>query len=91
MSELSPYEIMVVRKFAAALRQAREEEFEKLRNTLYFLELFRTGLADLVAEMRRKNAAAAAQKPLTKLRDHLCEKCRSVKIIEEFCGLSFGS
>jgi hypothetical protein len=56
---------MLVREFATALRRAREEETERMRNTLYFLKLLRAGLADLVAELRA-NAAAAAQKPLTK-------------------------
>jgi hypothetical protein len=55
---------MLVREFATALRRAREEETEHMRNTLYGLELLRDGLADLIAEMRRENAAA--QKPLTK-------------------------
>jgi hypothetical protein len=58
MSDLSSREAEVVREFAAALRQAREEETERMRNVLYGLELLRDGLADLIAEMRRENAAA---------------------------------
>jgi hypothetical protein len=50
---------MLVREFATALRRAREEETEHLRNTLYGLELLRDGMADLLAEMRRENAAAS--------------------------------
>jgi hypothetical protein len=57
---------MLVREFATALRRAREEETSRLYNTLYGLELLRDGLADLIAEMRRENAAAVAQKPLIK-------------------------
>jgi hypothetical protein len=58
MSDLSSREAEVVREFAAALRQAREEETERMRNVLYGLELLGDGLADLIAEMRRENAAA---------------------------------
>jgi hypothetical protein len=42
----------VVRAFAAALRQAREEETEQLLLALYGLELFADGLAALNAELR---------------------------------------
>jgi hypothetical protein len=38
---------MLVREFATALRRAREEETERMRNTLYSLELLRDGMADL--------------------------------------------
>jgi hypothetical protein len=42
----------VVRAFAAALRQAREEETEKLLLTLYGLEFFHDGMIALLANMR---------------------------------------
>jgi hypothetical protein len=43
----------VVRVFAAALRQVREEESELLRlTTLYRLELLRAGMAELNADIR---------------------------------------
>jgi hypothetical protein len=54
---------MLVREFATALRRARGEETERLHNSLYSLELLRDGLADLIAEMRRENAAASAHYP----------------------------
>jgi hypothetical protein len=56
---------MLAREFATALRRAREEETERMRNSLYSLELLRDGMADLVTEVREK-AAAAAQKSLIK-------------------------
>jgi hypothetical protein len=55
----------VVRVFAAALQQVREVETERLRFTLHELELFRYGMAELIAELR-ENAAADAQQPLIK-------------------------
>jgi hypothetical protein len=61
---------MLLREFATALRRAREEETEHLRehmrNTLYGYQLLRDGLAELNAElreMRRADAAAAAHYP----------------------------
>jgi hypothetical protein len=42
----------IVRAFATALAAARRAGTERLRNSLYGLELLRTGLADLVAELR---------------------------------------
>jgi hypothetical protein len=51
-------ETMLIREFATALRRAREEETERMRNVLYGLKLLRDGLADLIAEMR-ENAAAS--------------------------------
>ena len=49
-SSLTPAEAALVDEFAAALRQAREEETEKLwRNVL---ELLRDGTDALIADMR---------------------------------------
>jgi hypothetical protein len=50
LSALSPEEAEVVREFAADLRQAREEETERLLLALYKLELFADGMAALCAE-----------------------------------------
>jgi hypothetical protein len=63
MTQSDNAENMLVREFATALRRAREEETEHLRNTLYGYQLLRDGLADLIAEMRRENAAASAHYP----------------------------
>ena len=52
LSALPPDMAEIVRAFAAALRQAREEETEKLLLTLYELELLRDGVAELLAELR---------------------------------------
>ena len=49
-SSLTPAEAALVDEFAADLRQAREEETEKLRLALYKLELLRDGMAALRAE-----------------------------------------
>jgi hypothetical protein len=50
LSALSPEEAALVDEFAATLRQAREEETEKLwRNVL---ELLRDGADALIADMR---------------------------------------
>jgi hypothetical protein len=49
-SSLTPAEAALVDKFTADLQQAWEEEIEKLRLTLYKLELLRDGLAELRAE-----------------------------------------
>jgi hypothetical protein len=85
MRELSPHEMdMMVREFATALRRVREEETERLRDVVRILEMFRDGLADLIAEQRGKNAAWAAQKPLTKGRDHFCEKFVLSKSLKNF-------
>jgi hypothetical protein len=42
----------IIRAFAAALRQVREEETEKLQLGVYKLELFRDGMTALIADMR---------------------------------------
>jgi hypothetical protein len=55
---LSPKEAEIVRAFAAALRQARKLESEKLRFALYELELYCDGVDALNADMREENAAA---------------------------------
>jgi len=52
LPELSDAEREVVRAFSAALRQAREEETEKLLLVLYKLELFHDGMIALLADMR---------------------------------------
>jgi hypothetical protein len=52
LSALPPDKAEVVRAFAATLRQAREEETEKLLLTLYGLELFHDGMIALLADMR---------------------------------------
>jgi hypothetical protein len=49
---MNPADDEIVRTFRAALREARELETEKLRFTLYQLELFRDELMRLNAEMR---------------------------------------
>jgi hypothetical protein len=51
LSALSPKDREVVRAFAAALRQVREEETEMLQLTLYKLELFHDGMIALLADM----------------------------------------
>jgi hypothetical protein len=50
LSALSPEEAEIVRAFAADLRQAREEEAEKLLFNV--LEIFRRGTDTLIADMR---------------------------------------
>ena len=50
LSALPPDKAEVVRAFAATLRQAREEETEKLLLSLYGFELFCDGIAALRAE-----------------------------------------
>jgi hypothetical protein len=58
LSVLSPNDRKIVRHFAAALRQVREEETELLRlSTLYRLELWRDGLAELYAELELRAGA----------------------------------
>jgi hypothetical protein len=42
----------IVREFARALRAIREEETERLRLTLYELELLRDGVVELRRELR---------------------------------------
>jgi hypothetical protein len=49
-SSLTPAEAALVDQFAADLRQAREEEEEKLLLVLYKLELFHDGMIALRAE-----------------------------------------
>ena len=49
-SSLTPAEAALVDEFAAALRQARDEETERVRLALYVLELLRDGVAELCAE-----------------------------------------
>ena len=51
-SRLTPAEAALVDEFAAALRQAREEETEMLQLVLYKLELFHDGMTALNADMR---------------------------------------
>jgi hypothetical protein len=63
---LSPDEARIVHEFRVALEQVQDVELERMRNVLYGYELLRDGMADLIAELRRENAAAVAQKPLTK-------------------------
>jgi hypothetical protein len=85
MRDLSPREMdMVVREFAIALATVRRVETERMRNTLYFLELLRDGVADLLAELREKNAAAVAQKPLTN--DYRGENAALSKSLKNFGG-----
>jgi hypothetical protein len=50
LSALSPEEAEVVRAFAADLRQARDEETEKLLSNL--LEIFRKETDALIADLR---------------------------------------
>ena len=52
LSALPPDMAEIVRAFAAALRQAREEETEKLHLALYGLDLFHDGMIALLANMR---------------------------------------
>ena len=51
-SSPTPAEAALVDEFAAALRQVREEETEKLWLALYKLELFHDGMIALNADMR---------------------------------------
>jgi hypothetical protein len=46
----------MLREFAVALRRARQEETERLRNVVRELEVFRAGLAELIAELRGGDA-----------------------------------
>jgi hypothetical protein len=56
MSDLSPRDAEIVRAFAAALRQARLEETERLRDVVSRLELFHAGMSKLCAEVEAATA-----------------------------------
>jgi hypothetical protein len=61
LSALPPDQAEIVRVFAAALRQVREEETKMLRLSLYKLELLRAGMAELNADLRAVLDAAGAR------------------------------
>jgi hypothetical protein len=51
-SSLTPAQTALVDKFAAALREVREQESELLRLSLYKVELYCDGMIKLFADMR---------------------------------------